>query len=77
MGNTHTDVTNNVKAQADAQDNICYKLVDVKNGGELIRLIKDPDLKNSQKLDDEIRKSVISCLYNEGRGDEVCLLRGF
>ena len=74
MGNTHTDVTNNVKAQADAQDNISYKLVDVKNGGELVGLVRDPDLRKQPiLLEDEIRERIISCLYDEGRGEEVCL----
>ena len=72
MGNAHTDVTSNVKAQADAQESETYKLMDVKGGGELMKLMKDPVLRrNPTKLDDEIYKRVIGCLYNEGKGEEV------
>jgi hypothetical protein len=72
MGNAQSDVTNNVKAQADAQDSETYKLIDVKGGGELMQLMKDPVLrKNKPKLDEEIRKRVVHCLYNEGKGEEI------
>ena len=72
MGNTHSDVTNNVKAQADAQDNVSYKLVDVKNGGELVKLIKNPELrKNPALLEEEVRKHIEWCLYDGGRGEDV------
>ena len=74
MGITHSDVTNNVKAQADAQESETYKLVDLKGSGELIKLMKDPFLqKNKAKLDEEIHKKVIKCLYNDGKGEEVRL----
>ena len=74
MGNVHSDVTSNVKAQADAQDSETYKLIDVKGGGELMKLMKDPVLRrNTAKLDEEIYKRVIDCLYNEGRGEDVTL----
>ena len=72
MGNAQSDVTSNVKAQADAQESETYKLIDVKGGGELMKLMKDPALRrNKVKLDEEIRKRIIGCLYNEGRGEEV------
>ena len=74
MGNTQSDVTNNVKAQADAQDNVAYKLVDVKNGGELVKLFKDPALRaNKALLDEEVYKRVLPCLYNDGIGEEVLI----
>jgi hypothetical protein len=72
MGNAQSDVTNNVKAQADAQESVTYKLIDVKGGGELMKLMKDPVLrKNKPKLDEEIRKRIIDCLYSDGKGEEV------
>ena len=74
MGNAQSDVTNNIKAQADAQESETYKLIDVKGGGELMKLMKDPVLRrNKTKLDEEIYKCIIGCLYNEGKGEEVCL----
>ena len=76
MGNTPSDVTNNVKAQADAQDCDIYKLIDVKGGGDLMKLMKDSVLKRTtDKLDEEIYKLVIGCLYNKGRGEIVCLMK--
>lgn len=72
MGNAHSDVTNNVKAQADAQDNETYKLVDVKGGGILVKMMKEAILtKNKANLDEEIHKLVLPCLYNEGKGEDV------
>lgn len=73
MGNTASDVTHNVKAQADGSSiNNTYKLVDLKGGGELLKLVKDPLLRvNDDKLNEEIRKRVINCLYNDGEGAYV------
>ena len=79
MGNVHTDVTNNVKAQAyGTHDSETYKLLDVNGGGELIELMKDPLLnKNSSRLDSAIRKKVINCMYNDGLGADVCQFNNF
>jgi hypothetical protein len=72
MGNTHSDVTNNVKAQADAQENEAYKLIDVKGNGELMKLMKDLNLrKNKTLLDEIIKNTVIKYVYNEGKGSNV------
>ena len=73
MGIVHSDVTNNVKAQADAgQETVAYKLIDVKGGGELIQLMKDSNLiQNKKKLDEEIRQKIFKYLYNDGKGDKV------
>ena len=75
MGNTHTDVTEKVKAQIYAsRDTETYRLLDIKGGGELIQLMKDPILaKNSEQLDDAIRKKVIDAIYDEGKGRDVRL----
>jgi hypothetical protein len=74
MGNTHSDVTARVKEQIYAdKKSETYKLVDIKGGGELIELMKDPIFtKNSLKLDDAIKKKVFDSLYNEGKGEYVC-----
>lgn len=75
MGNTTSDVTNNVKAQADAQENPTYKLLDIKGGGELIKLMKEVNTnKNYNNLNDRIREMIIGMLYNEGRGENVKLI---
>ena len=73
MGITHSDVTNNVKAQADSgEESETYKLINVKGGGELIQLMKNSDLAlNKELLDEEIRKKIIKYLYNNGAGKKV------
>ena len=81
MGNTTSDVTNNVKAQADAQDSKTYNLINVQGSGELVTLMKIANAtKDYSKLDENIRNKVIGCLYNNGEGEYVNLsdvLTGF
>jgi transient receptor potential cation channel subfamily V member 5 len=74
MGNTTSDVTNNVKAQADAQENPPYKLLDIKGGGELIKLMKEANLnKDYSNLNERLREMIVGMLYNEGNGKNVIL----
>jgi hypothetical protein len=74
MGITHSDVTNNVKAQADSrlrQESDTYKLVNVKGEGELIQLMKKSYAENEELLNKEIHKKIIKFLYNNGEGKKV------
>jgi hypothetical protein len=76
MGNTQSDVTNNVKAQADAAESATYKLVNMKGSGELISLMETAKLtKDFTSVDAEIRQKVFGLLYNEGRGDLVNIIQ--
>ena len=72
MGNTASDITDNVKAQADAQESPVYTLVDVKGRGELVKLMKAAkQTKDFGTIDNEIRKKVVTFLYNQGDGQDV------
>jgi hypothetical protein len=47
-------------------------LIDVKGGGQLIQIMKDHVLKRKvTELNDDIYKSIINCLYDEGNGRDV------
>jgi hypothetical protein len=72
MGNTTSDITDNVKAQADAQESPVYRLVDVKGRGELVKLMKAAKLSNDfSVIDKEINDQVGKFLYNNGEGEYV------
>jgi hypothetical protein len=72
MGNTASDVTSNVKAQADATESATYKLVNMKGSGELISLMETAKLtKDYSKLDEQIMQKVSGLLYNGGEGEFV------
>ncbi len=72
MGNTASDVTNNVKAQADAAESATYKLVNMKGGGELISLMETAKLtKDYTSVNEQIKQKVSGLLYNEGKGEYV------
>ena len=73
MGNTTSDVSDSIKAQADSENGPeLYKLVNVNEGGILARLLKTA-LKNKdyRELDEFIQTEVVKYLYNNGNGEHV------
>ena len=66
------NIFSNIKAQADAQESVTYKLIDVKGGGELVQIMKEFVLQRKTRgLDGEIYRRVIDCVYDEGKGKDV------
>ena len=73
MGNTHSDVNDSLKAQADSENGPeVYKLVNVSGGGILSKLIKTAVAnKDYRELDGYILKELPKFLYNDGKGDKL------
>ncbi len=74
MGTVTSDLTYNIKAQAEALSDgpPIYKLIGVAGDGELVRLMKlSLKTKNFNELDRLIKTTVVKFLYNEGRGENV------
>lgn len=74
MGNANSDLTYNIKAQAEALINgpSIYKLVGLSGDGELIRLMRIALInRNFNELDRMIKSTVVKYLYNEGNGENV------
>jgi hypothetical protein len=79
MGNVKSDIIgNNLKAQAGGDEVLeIYKLMNVNNGGELIRLMKTAmQTKDFTELDYYIKNEVaVKYFYNEGNGQQVLIKR--
>jgi transient receptor potential cation channel subfamily V protein 5 len=76
MGNVTSDLTYNIKAQAEALSDgpPIYKLVGVAGDGELVRLMKIAiRTKNFNEIDRLIRTTVVKFLYNEGRCENITI----
>jgi hypothetical protein len=75
MGTVTSDLTYNIKAQANAlSDNHpeLYKLVGVAGDGELIDCMKTAvKARNFEQVDNLIKAKVAKFLFNEGRGRYV------
>lgn len=73
MGNTTSDVNDNLKAQADSEHGPeLYKLMNVNDGGILTNMMKQAlKSKDYTELDDFIQNEVVKYLYNEGNGENV------
>lgn len=73
MGNTSSEVTNNIKAQADNKNGPeVYKLLSVAGSGILVDLMKQAiATKSYAEIDDYIVKNVGKFLYNDGAGRNV------
>lgn len=74
MGTVTSDLTYNIKAQAEALSDgpPIYKLIGVAGEGELVRLIKIAvKTRNFNEVDRLIKTTVVKFLYNEGRGENV------
>ena len=75
MGTVTSDLTYNIKAQAEALlgNYQLYKLIGLQgNDGELVQLMKIAYKNNNfNEVDSLIRSIVKSFLYNEGRGTKV------
>lgn len=76
MGNTTSDVNDNVKAQADSENGPeLYRLINVSGTGKLSALMKTAmQTKNYDELDEVIKTEVVKYLYNEGKGAQVKVL---
>jgi len=69
MGNTESNVTSSVKKQSEGVSQPIYQLVDLKDGGELITMMKEASkTKNYDEVEKAIRTKVEPFLYNKGEG---------
>lgn len=78
MGNVPSDLTYNIKAQAEALSDgpPLYKLIGVAGDGEFLRLMKIAvRTKNFNEIDRLIKSTVVKFLYNEGRGENITIER--
>jgi hypothetical protein len=73
MGNTSSDVNDNLKAQAGGEGGPeIYNIINLNGGGVLIGLWKDAvKTKNYQDLDKYIRDELPKWMYNNGQGEYV------
>jgi hypothetical protein len=73
MGNTTSNVTDSVKAQADSQGGPeIYRYMNVAGDGRLVQLMKNAmKTKNYREVDDVIRNELPKFLYNNGNGENV------
>ena len=74
MGNSISDVNDNLKAQAGGTDGgpELYKLLSMGGGGELYQLMKEAmHTKDYTQVDDVIKNQVVKFLYNEGKAEYV------
>lgn len=74
MGTVTSDLTYNIKAQAEALSDgpPIYRLIGVAGEGELVRLMRIAiRSKNFNEIDRMLKTNVVKFLYNEGKGENV------
>lgn len=74
MGNSISDVNDNLKAQASGNGvgPEIYKLVNMESHGELVKLMRIAvATKNYSAVDECIRTDLKKYVYNEGKGEQV------